>query len=114
MLFFCIVRLLTFFSTAIQVCRFLQAHSSPFELHHPQHHQVVCILLIVGVFDPLRFHPNIFIHRAPILGFWGGSALVGVLFFADSIPRLQRDIFQKLPIVGCAYDRSIPASDSPF
>ncbi|VVT51633.1 uncharacterized protein SAPINGB_P003161 [Magnusiomyces paraingens] len=51
---------------------------------------------------------------SPILTFWGGSALVGVLFFADSIPRLQRDIFQYIPLIGSAYVKNVPASDSPF
>ncbi|CDO52091.1 hypothetical protein DV451_005085 [Geotrichum candidum] len=50
----------------------------------------------------------------PALGLWGAAAGAGVLFFADSIPRLQRDVYQKIPVVGSYFDKSVPATDSPF
>ncbi|KAI1364603.1 ubiquinol-cytochrome-c reductase complex subunit-domain-containing protein [Xylaria arbuscula] len=48
------------------------------------------------------------------MGAFGGVALFGVIFFASGIPRVQRDILQKIPVIGNHYIKEIPASDNPF
>lgn len=110
---------MTVTSLGIQVPCFLQGSSSHHELHHWKHTQVVSLFLIQKFVCAVpirskRLKTNIYYSRSPDLACWGVSALVGVLFFADSIPRLHRDFFQKIPIVGPAYDKSVPASDAPF
>ncbi|KAI1433156.1 ubiquinol-cytochrome-c reductase complex subunit-domain-containing protein [Xylaria sp. CBS 124048] len=47
-------------------------------------------------------------------GAFGGVALVTVLFFASGIPRVQKDILQKIPVIGDNFIHEIPASDNPF
>ena len=46
------------------------------------------------------------------LGAFGGVALFGVIYFASGIPRVQRDILQKLPVIGPHFIHEIPASDN--
>ncbi|KAI8946834.1 ubiquinol-cytochrome-c reductase complex subunit-domain-containing protein [Xylaria longipes] len=48
------------------------------------------------------------------LGGFGGVALFAVIFFASGIPKVQRDILQKIPVIGDHYIKEIPASDNPF
>ncbi|GAB1316563.1 glucosyltransferase [Madurella fahalii] len=45
-------------------------------------------------------------------GLYGGVALFTVIFFGSGIPRLQRDILQKIPFVGNYFVHEIPASDN--
>ncbi|KAI5862023.1 ubiquinol-cytochrome-c reductase complex subunit-domain-containing protein [Durotheca rogersii] len=46
-------------------------------------------------------------------GAFGGVALVGVLFYASGIPRVKRDILEKIPLIGGYFaPKEIPASDS--
>ncbi|KAI0097771.1 ubiquinol-cytochrome-c reductase complex subunit-domain-containing protein [Nemania sp. FL0031] len=47
-------------------------------------------------------------------GAFGGVALFAVIFFASGIPRVQRDILQKIPFIGGHFIKEIPASDNPF
>ncbi|KAI0892696.1 ubiquinol-cytochrome-c reductase complex subunit-domain-containing protein [Annulohypoxylon nitens] len=47
-------------------------------------------------------------------GAFGGVALFAVIFYASGIPRVQRDILQKIPLVGSYFIKEIPASDNPF
>lgn len=56
--------------------------------------------------------PKVF-RWTPTLGLWGGSALVAVLFFADSIPVYRR-VLDKLPVIGKYYDDSVDPEDTPF
>ncbi|RYO98668.1 hypothetical protein DL764_007027 [Monosporascus ibericus] len=45
---------------------------------------------------------------------FGGVAFFGVVYYASGIPRVQRDILQKLPIIGKNFVHEVPASDNPF
>ncbi|KAI1426400.1 ubiquinol-cytochrome-c reductase complex subunit-domain-containing protein [Xylaria sp. FL1777] len=47
-------------------------------------------------------------------GAFGGVALFAVIFFASGIPRVQKDILQKIPVLGDHFIKEIPASDNPF
>ncbi|KAI1382654.1 ubiquinol-cytochrome-c reductase complex subunit-domain-containing protein [Hypoxylon trugodes] len=47
-------------------------------------------------------------------GAFGGVALFAVIFYASGIPRVQKDILQKVPFLGNYYIKEIPASDNPF
>ncbi|KAI1273216.1 ubiquinol-cytochrome-c reductase complex subunit-domain-containing protein [Xylaria sp. FL0933] len=47
-------------------------------------------------------------------GAFGGVALFAVIYFASGIPRVQRDILQKIPFIGGHFVKEIPASDNPF
>ncbi|KAJ4390145.1 hypothetical protein N0V93_007619 [Gnomoniopsis smithogilvyi] len=45
---------------------------------------------------------------------FGGVALFGVIFYASGIPRLQRDVLQKIPFIGGYFVNEIPPEDNPF
>ncbi|KAI0841344.1 ubiquinol-cytochrome-c reductase complex subunit-domain-containing protein [Hypoxylon sp. FL0890] len=47
-------------------------------------------------------------------GAWGGVGLFAVIYYASGIPRVQRDILQKIPFIGGYFVREIPPSDNPF
>ncbi|KAI1739487.1 ubiquinol-cytochrome-c reductase complex subunit-domain-containing protein [Xylaria scruposa] len=47
-------------------------------------------------------------------GAFGGVALFAVIFFASGIPRVQRDLLQKIPVIGNYWVKEVPASDNPF
>ncbi|KAJ8121587.1 hypothetical protein O1611_g10063 [Lasiodiplodia mahajangana] len=47
-------------------------------------------------------------------GAFGGVALFAVIFFASGIPRVQKDILQKIPFIGGHFIKETPASDNPF
>ncbi|PMD20169.1 hypothetical protein NA56DRAFT_646695 [Hyaloscypha hepaticicola] len=48
------------------------------------------------------------------LASFGGVAGFFALFFFSDIPRVRKDIVQKIPIIGPHYIKEIPASDNPF
>jgi hypothetical protein len=39
-------------------------------------------------------------NRGPRLGFWGITAGSAVVFFAEPVPRLRKDIYSKIPVLG--------------
>ncbi|KDN64157.1 putative null [Colletotrichum sublineola] len=43
---------------------------------------------------------------------FGAAAAIGALFFASGIPRIQRDILMKIPVIGQVYVKDIPPSDN--
>ena len=43
---------------------------------------------------------------------FGAVAGIGALFFLEGVPRVRRDILQKLPTLGEYWDREIPPSDN--
>lgn len=43
---------------------------------------------------------------------FGAVAGVGALFFLEGVPRVRRDILQRLPTLGEYWDREIPPSDN--
>ena len=43
---------------------------------------------------------------------FGGVAGFFALFFFSDIPRVRKDIVQKIPIIGPHYIREVPASDN--
>ncbi|KZF25320.1 hypothetical protein L228DRAFT_244130 [Xylona heveae TC161] len=43
-----------------------------------------------------------------------GVAGVFCLYFFSEVPRVRKDIMQKIPVVGDLYVKEIPASDNPF
>ncbi len=47
-------------------------------------------------------------------GMFGVAAGVGVLLFLDGVPRVQRDILQKVPIIGPYFVHEVPPEDNPF
>ncbi|KAL1888522.1 hypothetical protein Sste5346_009478 [Sporothrix stenoceras] len=47
---------------------------------------------------------------APIAGALG----VAALFYASGIPRVQRDILQKFPVIGPYFVKTVHPADSPF
>ena len=46
------------------------------------------------------------------LASFGGVAGFFALFFFSDIPRVRKDIVQKIPIIGPHYIKEIPASDN--
>ncbi|KAI0478416.1 ubiquinol-cytochrome-c reductase complex subunit-domain-containing protein [Xylariaceae sp. FL0804] len=47
-------------------------------------------------------------------GLYGGVALFAVIFYASGVPRVKKDILQKVPVIGEYFINEVPASDSPF
>lgn len=45
-------------------------------------------------------------------GAFGGVAGIAALYFLEGVPRVRRDILQKLPVMGDYWDYEIPASDN--
>ncbi|EMR64160.1 hypothetical protein MGN70_003149 [Eutypa lata] len=45
-------------------------------------------------------------------GAFGGVALFAVIFYASGIPRVERDILQKVPFIGGNFVHEVPASDN--
>ena len=37
-----------------------------------------------------------------------------VLFFLDGVPRVKKDILQKLPLIGSYFVDYVPPEDNPF
>ncbi|KAF5019241.1 hypothetical protein F66182_8757 [Fusarium sp. NRRL 66182] len=46
------------------------------------------------------------------LAMYGAPAVVGVLLFANGIPRVQRDILQKVPFIGGYFRKEIHPADN--
>jgi hypothetical protein len=44
----------------------------------------------------------------------GAAALIAVLFLAEEIPTVRRDIYENLPIIGSYWNRAVPPEDNPF
>lgn len=53
-------------------------------------------------------------HSVPMAAAFGVSAGIFALFFFDGIPRVQKDILQKIPFVGGFFVHEIPPEDNPF
>ncbi|TDZ18202.1 hypothetical protein Cob_v009015 [Colletotrichum orbiculare MAFF 240422] len=45
---------------------------------------------------------------------FGAAAGVAALFYTSGIPRIQRDILQKVPIFGQNFTKEIHPADNPF
>lgn len=48
------------------------------------------------------------------LGAFGGVAGFFALYFFGDVPRVRKDIYEKLPVVGRYFVKEIPPSDNPF
>jgi hypothetical protein len=44
----------------------------------------------------------------------GAAAVIYVLFLAEEIPSVSRDILQKIPLVGDYWVKEVPPEDNPF
>jgi Ubiquinol-cytochrome-c reductase complex subunit (QCR10) len=44
----------------------------------------------------------------------GATALIALLFFAEEIPTVKKDIFQNLPIIGGYWVKTVAPEDNPF
>ncbi|KAK0255726.1 hypothetical protein LTR91_012449 [Friedmanniomyces endolithicus] len=47
------------------------------------------------------------------IGF-GAVAGIFALFFFDGVPKVRKDILQKIPIIGDFYVHEVPPEDNPF
>jgi hypothetical protein len=45
---------------------------------------------------------------------FGAAALVALLFLAEDIPTVKRDIYQNIPIIGGYWKKEIAPEDNPF
>ncbi|RBR21547.1 uncharacterized protein FIESC28_04815 [Fusarium coffeatum] len=64
-----------------------------------------------------QFNPRTNADRiisASRLAMYGAPAAVGVLLFANGIPRVQRDVLQKIPFVGRYFHKEVHPADNPF
>ncbi|KAK5172781.1 uncharacterized protein LTR77_002901 [Saxophila tyrrhenica] len=52
--------------------------------------------------------------HAMISGAFAVAAGTGVLLLFDAVPKVQRDILQKVPIIGPYFVHEVPPEDNPF
>jgi len=66
---------------------------------------------------PYNFH-GIDVTKATRFGVTAASfgAVAGffALYFFSEVPKVRKDIMQKLPLIGDSFIREIPPSDNPF
>ncbi|CZR62561.1 related to ubiquinol cytochrome c reductase 8.5 kDa subunit [Phialocephala subalpina] len=48
-----------------------------------------------------------------LAGFGGVAGFFALYFFAD-VPKVRKDIWQKVPVIGQHFVKEVPASDNPF
>ncbi|QIX02504.1 hypothetical protein AMS68_008021 [Peltaster fructicola] len=51
---------------------------------------------------------------APIAVGFGAAAGVFAVFFLNAVPRLQRDVLSKIPLIGGFFTHEIAPEDNPF
>ncbi|KAI9223843.1 cytochrome b-c1 complex subunit 10 [Blastocladiella britannica] len=49
---------------------------------------------------------------SPTVAVWGGVAGVGLLYFAEKIPKIRRDLLQNIPIIGGHWRALVEAADA--
>ncbi|KAF4806609.1 hypothetical protein CGCSCA5_v014166 [Colletotrichum siamense] len=47
-------------------------------------------------------------------GGFGAAAGIAALFYTSGIPRIQKDILQKIPILGNQFVKEVHPADNPF
>ena len=47
-------------------------------------------------------------------GIFGASGLFFLLFFFNDVPRVRKDIWEKVPVIGEWYHKETPPEDDPF
>ncbi|ODV88437.1 hypothetical protein CANCADRAFT_29624 [Tortispora caseinolytica NRRL Y-17796] len=55
-----------------------------------------------------------YIRWGPTLGLWGAGAVLTLLYFAEPMPDVRRDLLSKMPIFGSYWDRPIAPEDNPY
>ena len=53
-------------------------------------------------------------YSAIMAGLFGTATVTFLLLFFDGVPRVQKDILQKIPIVGLFFKHEVPPEDNPF
>ena len=53
-------------------------------------------------------------YSAIMAAAFGVVAGTGALLFLDGVPRVQRDILAKVPIIGPFFVHDVPPEDNPF
>ncbi|KUJ10393.1 uncharacterized protein LY89DRAFT_740109 [Mollisia scopiformis] len=48
------------------------------------------------------------------LGAFGGVAGFFALYFFSDVPKVRKDIWQKVPLIGQHFVKEVPPSDNPF
>lgn len=54
------------------------------------------------------------IRYGSIASGFGVAAGVFAIFFFGEVPRIRKDILQKIPVIGDYWVREIPPEDNPF
>jgi hypothetical protein len=54
------------------------------------------------------------ISRGTTAGYFGAAAGIFVFFMFAEIPRMRKDISEKIPIIGPWFHVEIPPEDNPF
>ncbi|KAJ3358169.1 hypothetical protein GGF32_000675 [Allomyces javanicus] len=48
----------------------------------------------------------------PTLAVWGGAAGLGVLYFAEKIPMIRRDVLQNIPVIGAHWRKMVEEAEA--
>ncbi|KAI9849381.1 MAG: hypothetical protein M1838_000186 [Thelocarpon superellum] len=48
------------------------------------------------------------------LGAFGAVAGIFAIYFLEGVPRVRKDILQRVPVLGDYWVREVPPSDNPF
>jgi hypothetical protein len=54
------------------------------------------------------------LSSVPTLAMFGVATGVFALFFFSEVPRVRKDIVEKIPIIGPFFHHEIPPEDNPF
>nr|POE93052.1 hypothetical protein CFP56_64159 [Quercus suber] len=54
------------------------------------------------------------LYYATVLGGFGAVAGIFALFFFDGVPRVRKDILQKVPVIGGYFVKEVAPEDNPF
>lgn len=53
-------------------------------------------------------------HRMYLAGGMGAVAGIFALFFFNGVPKIQKDILQKVPVIGDFFVHEVAPEDNPF
>ncbi|KIV98935.1 uncharacterized protein PV09_09321 [Verruconis gallopava] len=62
----------------------------------------------------LGITPSAVMRWAPTAGYFGAATGIFLFFFFAEIPRVSKDIGEKLPIIGPWFHKEIAPEDNPF
>lgn len=54
------------------------------------------------------------VHSLPMATMFTAATGIFALYFFSEVPRVRKDIIEKIPIIGSYFHKEIPPEDNPF